>query len=339
MLRTFTLKSLTNLTLLLGLWGCNSSVPQTSETPATPRRPLVVATTSVLCDLTRQVAEQTVDLKCLVGAGEDPHVYQPTPEDRKAIDSADLIFYAGYDFDTNLAKLATATSNPAPKVAVHEKAVPNPILGEPHDHEAGDHHEHEAQDSDHETTPDPHVWHDPKNGIRMVKVISNSLKELEKNQASFYQNNTQNISNELQQIDSWIQSQINTIPESQRKLVTTHDALGYYVNAYGLNFEGALEGLSTEAAPTAARVGELVAEIRQEGVPTIFAETTINSKLIEQVAKEANVKVSEQKLIADSLGEPGTGGETYQKMLIKNTQTIVEGLGGNYTAFLGKNHQ
>ncbi|HBL10994.1 MAG TPA: metal ABC transporter substrate-binding protein, partial [Cyanobacteria bacterium UBA11162] len=91
-----------------------------------------------------------------------------------------------------------------------------------------------------------------------------------------------------------------------------------------------------EEAPTAARVSELVKEIKSAGVPTIFAETTINPKLIEQVAKEAKVKVSDRELWADSLGEPGTEGATYQEMLIANTRTVVEGLGGQYTPFAVK---
>ncbi|MEO1560072.1 MAG: zinc ABC transporter substrate-binding protein, partial [Cyanobacteria bacterium J06632_19] len=90
---------------------------------------------------------------------------------------------------------------------------------------------------------------------------------------------------------------------------------------------------STEAQPTAARIGELSKEIKQENVPTIFAESTNNPKLIERVAKEANVKVSQEKLYADGLGEQGTDAETYQKMLIANTKAIVDGLGGKYTAF------
>ena len=127
--------------------------------------------------------------------------------------------------------------------------------------------------------------------------------------------------------------QIATIPLKQRKLVTTHDAFGYYSKAYGIPIEGALGGISTEEAPTPARVGALAIYIKKQGVPTIFAETTINPKLIEAVAKEAKVKVSDRELFADGLGENGTEGETYQGMLIANTRTIVEGLGGKYTNF------
>ncbi len=116
-------------------------------------------------------------------------------------------------------------------------------------------------------------------------------------------------------------------------MVTTHDAFGYYSKAYGIPVAGALQGLSTEEQATPKRVAELVKAIKQEGVPTIFAETTINPKLIIVVAKESKVKVSDRELFADGIGEAGSEGDTYQKFFIANTQTIVEGLGGKFTPF------
>ena len=321
----------------MGLVSCSSSQQsaptnsQTKTSDSTPsvRLPLVVVTTSVLCDLTEQLAQDTIELKCLVAPGEDPHVYQPKPEDRKAIDSAQLILYAGYNFDTSLIKLVKASSNSVAKIAVHEVSVTKPLMGEEHEHE-------EEQHNQGELVADPHVWHDANNGIAIVKTIATQLEKLVPKNATQYQKNAKTITEELSQIDNWIKSSIATIPVNRRKLVTTHDALGYYVNAYSLSFAGALTGLSSEEAPTAAKVGELVQEIKQANVPTIFAETTINPQLIGTVAKEANVKVSERTLYADGVGEKGTEGDSYQKLLVANTRTIVEGLGGKYTAFQPK---
>lgn len=325
------------LAITLGLIGCNTTPTPTVQDTTTPQtatspvgdRPSVIATTSVLCDMTQQVAAETIDLMCMVAPGEDPHLYQPTPEDRKAIEQADLILYGGYDFEPALIKLVEATSNPAPKVAVHEAAVSQPIMEEPHSHEHE--HDHGEGSAAGETAPDPHVWHSAQNGIRMVETIRDNLAKLAPDRASLYNSNAQQVTSELTQVDAWIKSQIATIPPQQSKLVTTHDAMGYYSQAYGIPIEGALKGISTEEAPTAARVSELVKDIKQSSVPTIFAETTINPRLIETVAREANVQVSERKLFADGLGEPGTEANTYQNMLIANTRTIVEGLGGNYT--------
>lgn len=350
-LQNLKLSHLASFALVMGLCGCNTP-PPTTETTSSPansqatasgNRPLVVATTSVLCDLTKQIAQDTLNLKCLVNPGEDPHVYQPKPEDRKAIENAKLILYGGYEFDSSLIKLVKATNNPAPKIAVHEISVPKPIIGEAHQHEGeegedkGEGHEDEKGEkknhTEAETAPDPHIWHNPQYGIKMVETISNSLEKIVPDSATLYEKNTKKITDELTKIDSWIKSTIATIPSGQRKLVTTHDALGYYVKAYSLELEGALSGLSTETSPTAARVTELVKAIKQANVPTIFAETTVNPKLIEAVAKEANVKVSDRELYADGLGDKGTEGETYQGILKANTRTIVEGLGGKYTPF------
>ena len=331
------LKRLSVLTFFMALWGCTPS-PSLEKTPetSTENLPLVVATTSVLCDLAKQVAQDTINLKCLVAPGIDPHVYQPAPEDRKAIENADLVFYGGYNFDPSLINLIKATANNNRKIAVHEQAVTNPIMASGHDHSDGDHDHDEKENDRHgseEKVPDPHVWNDPKNGIAMVRVITEGLTQLQPNLGEKYQTRSNEIKTELGKIDQWIRVQIATIPPEKRKLVTTHDALGYYVTTYGIDFQGALSGLSTEESPSANTVANLVKDIKESQVPTIFAESSVNPKLIERVAKEANVQVSPQHLYADGLGEKGTAGESYQKMLISNTKAIVEGLGGQYTAF------
>ncbi|MEH2458077.1 metal ABC transporter solute-binding protein, Zn/Mn family [Nostoc sp.] len=332
------LKSLAALALTCGVLGCsptsetsqstptppnNVAAPQTGTSPVaevSAKSPLVVATNTVACGLTKEIAGDTIDLKCLIDPGSDPHVYQPKPEDSKAIEQAKLILYGGYNFEPGLIKLIKATSNSAPKVAVDEVAVPKP----------------QQFEDDGKTVTDPHVWHNAQNGIAIAQTISQELAKVAPNNAATYTSNTQKLTNEISQIDTWIKSQIATIPPKQRKLVTTHDAFGYYSKAYGIPIEGALGGISTEEAPTPARVGALSKVIQKEGVPTIFAEITINPKLIQAVAKEAKVKVSDRELFADGLGEKGTEGETYEGMLIANTRTIVEGLGGKYTEFKPK---
>ena len=304
-----------------------SPATTTMQTTISPDRknenlPLVVATNSVSCGLARQIAGDTINLKCLIEAGTEAHVYLPNPDDRKAIDSAKLVLYGGYNFEPSLIKLIKASSNIAPKIAVNEVAVPMPLIAE-----AG-HNEKEV---------DPHVWNNAQNGIKIAQSISKSLSALSPDHAEIYSKNTSKLVNELEQIDTWVKVQIATIPEDSRKLVTTHDALGYYAKAYGIPVEGALNGISTEEQPTPTRVKELVNVIKSSRVPTIFAEVSINPKLITTVAKEANVKVSDRALYADGLGTKGSEAETYAGMLIANTRTIVEGLGGKYTPFQLKN--
>jgi manganese/iron transport system substrate-binding protein len=167
----------------------------------------------------------------------------------------------------------------------------------------------------------------------MVETIAAQLSKADPKFAETYQQNAALIKADLQKLDSWIKAQIATIPNDRRKLVTTHDALGYYAQAYGIPLQSALLGISTNEQATPDRIADLVKDIRSAGVPTIFAELTANPKLIEAVAKEAQVKIAPKPLLTDGLGQQGQDGDTYQKMLIHNTQTIVEGLGGNFTPF------
>ncbi|NEU72133.1 zinc ABC transporter solute-binding protein [Hassallia byssoidea VB512170] len=309
------------LVLAIGLVGCNQNT-NTAFTQTNSRNnnlPQVVATTSILCDLTRQVAGNSVNLTCLIPPGADPHVYQPKQEDREAMQTAVLILYNGYSLEPSLIRLIKASKNQTPKIAVGQVAVPKP-----------------QQFQQGKKVNDPHVWHNVKNAIAMVDVISRNLEKVSPENATLYTRNSQQIKSELTQLDSWVKSTITTIPANQRELVTIHNAMGYYASSYGLSLKGTLSGISTEGKPTDARVKSLVNNIKQARVPTIFAETTINPNLIESVARQARVKVSQRELFTDSLGEPGSEGETYQKMMTANTRTIVEGLGGTYLIFVPK---
>ncbi|MGA7937641.1 MAG: zinc ABC transporter substrate-binding protein, partial [Kovacikia sp.] len=230
-LRTFKVRQirrLAALSLFLGIAGClNPSTPSANPgaqatdratpagSPIVGERPLVVATNTVVCDLTRQIAADTVNLNCLVAPGQDPHGYAPKPDDRKAIEQAKLILYGGYDFEPELIKLIESTSNPASKVAVDELAVPNP----------------QQFEEDGKRENDPHVFHNAQNGALMAAVISKSLTQLEPKQAALYEANTKKLMGELTQLHGWIKSEIGTIPPAQRKLVTTHEAFGYYSKA------------------------------------------------------------------------------------------------------------
>lgn len=353
-------KFLAAIGAIASLASCTSSPPPNGTT-STPDKPTVVATTTVLCDMVKTIAQDSVNLTCLLKPGVDSHVYEPVPDDRKAIETAQLIFYSGYNLESGLIKLIQSTSNPAPKVAVAEAAVPQPLRGTSHHH--GDAHAAESHTEDAHgdeahgdeahgdeahagespdrgekaaTEPDPHVWQNAENGAQMVAVVEKNLSTLLPANRDRYAQNATALKAELQEIHAWIKAQIATIPTSARTLVTTHDAMAYYSAAYGIPVEGALQGLSTDQKPTAARVKTLVDEVRSSNVPTIFAEVVVNPKLIQTVAREADVKVADNPLYSDSLGETGSAGDTYPKMLIANTKAIVEGLNGKYVAFQPK---
>ena len=342
-------------TLVIGLGGCGQSESvktSNASDQAAMALPRVVATTSVLCDLTQQVAADTVALTCLLQPGQDPHTYQARPSDRQAIEDADLVLYGGYNFAPAVVGLIEASSNSSPKVAVLEAAVPDPLMGRGHDHghdhgveESSDHNtaasqshdqDGEAEEESHDhghgkaaaLVPDPHVWHDAGNNAVIVNIIANHLADINPDQTNFYQNNAAQLSTQFSELDSWIQAQVDTIPSENRRLVTTHDAFRYFAAAYGFDVKGALSGLSTEAKPSASALTTLVDQVKEARVPAIFAETTTNPDLINMVAKDAGAKVSAQPLFVEGPGGLGTASETTQEMLVSNTCTIVNALGG-----------
>lgn len=294
-------------------------------------KPKVVASHSVLCDLTRQVAGESIDMTCLIEAGQDPHVYNPKPSDRRAIEDADLILYGGYGFEPGIIKMIEATNSPAPKIALSEVSVTKPLFAESHGHGEEEHHNdhNEGEHSENEELePDPHVWHDPENGILMVKQIQAKLSQVAPNQANLYRNNAESLNLKLAQLNTWIKGQINSIPEDKRILITKHDALGYYTRAYGLEEDAALKSFSTETRPSASQIRSLAQLVKEKGIPTVFFESSSNPRLVETLAREAKVKVSIDPIYADSLGSEGTPAATYQGMLVTNTCVIVKGLGG-----------
>lgn len=298
----------------VGLGSCEQTPVETGDSSQNDRVQ-VVATSTIIQDLTEQIAEGEVSLTGVLEPGADPHIYEPVPADTVAFEQADLILYNGYNLEPGLVRLMNATGVDAEKVAVGEVVAPLQM------------------DYDNQTVPDPHVWGDVSNVIPMVEAIRDALIERSpQDQATFTANADQLIA-ELEQLHEWIGAQVATIPANQRQLITTHDAFQYYAQAYGLTVPGTLIGMSTEEQPSAQTIQTLVEAVRQTGIPTIFAETTINPRLIGTVAEEADVQLAEQELFSDSIGAPGSAGDSYINMMVVNTQTIVENLGGQPTEF------
>ena len=243
----------------------------TTVSPSTAELPDVVTTSTMITDWVERVGGEAIDLIGILEPGADPHVYEPIPQDSIAIEEAEIIFYNGYNLEPNLVRLMNSTSGDARRVAVGETVTPLDFV-------------YEGQ-----SEPDPHVWGDVENVVQMVTLIRDELSQLDPENADQYAENAETFIDELGQLDRWIVAQIATIPAEQRQLITTHDAFQYYTNAYGLEVAGTLIGISTKEQPSAQTVQRLAKTIRDLGVPTIFAETTINPRLINTVAEEAGV--------------------------------------------------
>jgi manganese/iron transport system substrate-binding protein len=298
--------------LAIVLSGCT---PQTATREGEASLPRVVSTSTIIADLAEDVGGDRIQQTGILEPGADPHVYEPVPEDSIALEKANLIFYNGYNLEPGLIKLMKTAGSNAQQVAVGEVVKPLDF-------------EYKGQKQ-----PDPHVWGDVKNAIAMVEVIRDSLIELSPEDQELFTQNAAAEIEKLQKLDIWVKAQINTIPIDRRQLVTTHDAFQYYAKAYGLEVAGTLIGISTEEQPSAQTVQKLVEEIKTLKVPAIFAETTINPQLIQTVAEEAKIKLAETQLYSDSIGAPGSDGDSYIKMVVSNTKSIVEALGGKVSDF------
>ncbi|WP_445250998.1 MULTISPECIES: metal ABC transporter substrate-binding protein [unclassified Microcoleus] len=299
--------------LTVGLFSCAQT--QGGLSPEADAKPKVVATSTIIEDLTDRVAGGEVQLTGILQPGTDPHVYEPVPKDSQALEQANLILYNGYNLEPGLIRIMNAAGIKARKLAVGE--VVKPLL----------------LNKEGNTVPDPHVWGNVENVVQMVEAIRDALIELSPEDREKFTQNAVKLTEELKRLDIWIEQEIKTIPENQRKLVTTHDAFQYYSRIYGLGIADSLIGISTEEQPSAQTVQKLVESVKAAGVPAIFAETTINPQLIRTVAEEAGVKLAAQQLYSDSIGAPGSEGDSYVKMMSANTRTIVEALGGKYTPF------
>jgi manganese/iron transport system substrate-binding protein len=275
----------------------------------------VVVTSTILTDLTATVGGDEIAVTGLLDPGDDPHLYEPVPQDTIALEQADLIVYNGYNLEPALIRLINGAGVQAEKIALAEGVPPLEF-------------EYDGQ-----TEPDPHVWGDVENAIAMVEAIAATLSTQYPEDAAVFAANAAALVAELRSLDDWIATQMDTIPPAQRTLVTTHDAFQYYANAYGLTVLGTLIGISTEEQPSAQTVQRLVEAIRQAQVPAIFAETTLNPALITTVAQEAGVTLADPALYSDSLGAEGSGAETYVDMMVRNTETVVMALGGTVTPF------
>lgn len=262
-----------------------------------------VATFSILGDLVRNVAGNAIDLKVLVGPDGDPHAFEPTPADTVAIAGSDLIFENGLGLEPWMDDLYESSGSAARRVVVTGGVTPRSIgPGE----------------------FDPHMWQDVTAAARMVEVIRDSFESADPANAASYQANAEAYLQQLAALDAQIAERAASVGPNHRKLVTSHDALGYFASRYG--FEIVATALGTTATgstdPSARDIARVVDQIRAAGVPAIFAENVARSDLMERVAQEAGV-VLVDTLYTDALGEPGSAGATYVGMMSFNIDQIV----------------
>jgi zinc/manganese transport system substrate-binding protein len=285
----------------------------TRELPATAQesRLPVVATFSILGDIVQNVGGERIQLRTLLGANGDMHVYEPTPADARAIANASLVFEIGLGFETRLDGLIRGSGSRVRRVAVTDGMSLIPTA-------AGDPHRHGAYD--------PHVWHDVTNAIHMTNAVRDALVQVDPAGREFYYLNAAVYVWYLEQLDAWIHEQVATLPPERRKLVTEHTNMAYFARRYGFELFGTVIGsVSTEAEATPRQLADLIRRVKASGIPAVFAENISSPRRMERLAEDAGVSVA--IIYTDALGRPGSDGDTYHNLMRANTRTIVQALG------------
>lgn len=317
---------LITVSVLAILAGCGES-----EAPGGTARPgaSVVATTTQVADIVRNVGGRRAEVRGLLGANADPHDYEPRPSDAQGVTDARVVFKSGGDLDEWISEVTESAGVRVPVVEMLD-SVESIEGGHGHEQEhAGEEKEHTGEEEHGgEEAVDPHWWHDPRNGMAAVEVARQRLAEADPAGRAVYEGNARAYSDRLRRLDQGIERCMSAIPAEQRKLVTTHDALGYFAERYDIEAVGSvLDSLSTQAQPSAGDTRELVDQIREEGVSVVFAESSVDSRVEQAIARETGARVGGQ-LYADTLGPAGSSGDTYLKSLAANAEAMARGFTG-----------
>ena len=275
--------------------------------------PLVVTTNTILDDLVRQVGGDDIRARCLVEAGVDPHAYEPKPADIRLIAQADLVMVNGLGLETWIAKLIQNSGFHGTLVTASQGVTPRPLsANDPLAAETG------------ASGVDPHAWQDVRNVIRYVETIRAAFVKADPAQAAAYNTRAAAYTRELETLQAYATARFATIPPERRKLVTSHDALGYLALAYGFTIVP-IAGLTPDQEPDARQLARIITFIRTQRVPAVFVESTGNPKIPELIADDAPVTVA-TSLFTDSLGQPRTSEATYVGMFRHNVDAIVAAL-------------
>jgi ABC-type Zn uptake system ZnuABC Zn-binding protein ZnuA len=269
--------------------------------------PRVVATTTVVADLTAVVGADRVDLVRLLKPGIDAHDYEPSPADVEAIATAQLVVENGVGLERWLHDTIEGSGYDGPVVDASQGVRLREVGG----------------------APDPHIWQDPRNAMVMAANIERGLARVDPSSAGVYQANLAAYLKDLKALDAEVARQTASL--ANRKVVTNHDAFGYYLDRYHLQLVGSVIPSFDSSAELSGRdIRDLVAKIRATGVKAIFSETSLPPRAAETIGREAGVKVvtGDDALYGDSLGPPGSDGASYDMMIRHNTRTIVSNLSG-----------
>jgi len=275
-----------------------------------------VVSFSILGDMVRAVGGARVAVTTLVGPDGDAHVFQPAPGDARAVADAKVVFVNGLGFEGWMERLAQSAGFKGVTVVASSGVRPQKMKDD------DDHGHTKAKDAgrDDHGKLDPHAWQDLRNALVYVDNIEKGLGAADPAGAVAYGANAAAYRKQLQELDAWVRAEIAQVPEPKRKVITSHDAFGYFASAYGVRFLAPV-GVSTDAEPSAKGVAALIRQVKREKITALFVENITNPKLIEQIGKETGVRPG-PRLFSDALSKPGGPADSYLKMFRHNVGAL-----------------
>ena len=286
-------------------------------TPQSTDRPLsILASTSFLADIAQNVAGDRAAVSSLLPIGADPHAYQATPSDIVRISESTVLILNGLEYEHFIEPLLENADGERLVITATEGLEPRAGAAEAHETETGTD-EHEAGD--------PHMWLDPNLVITYVENIRDGLSQADPAGAEMYKANAEAYISQLNELDAWIKTQVQSIPTERRLLVTNHESMGYFAERYGFTVvDTILPSFSSEASASAQEIASAVESIKASGAPAIFLGEVENDALAQQIAQETGVRVVTGLHLESLTG--GAPAPTYIEMMKANVALIVDAL-------------
>lgn len=284
----------------------------------------VVASFSILADMVQQIGGDRVSVTALVGPDGDAHVFQPSPADARTLTAAKVLVVNGLGFEGWMGRLVRASGFKGVTITASDGVKPRE-MAEEHDHSKGGRMQKGITRPP--TVADPHAWQDLANGRLYAANIAKALAAADPAGAATYERNRAAYTARIEALDRDVRARIGAIAPDKRKVITSHDAFGYFGAAYGITFIAAV-GISTEAEASAADVARIVRQMRRDGVRAVFVENMTDARLIEQIAKEAGGAAG-GTLYADALSPKDGPAPSYLGMFEHNVKALVAGMAAN----------
>ncbi|MGX9393949.1 metal ABC transporter solute-binding protein, Zn/Mn family (plasmid) [Nitrobacteraceae bacterium UC4446_H13] len=272
--------------------------------PAEAKTLKAVASFTVLADVVQQIGGDKVRVTTLIGPNGDAHQFEATPANARAVKEADVTFISGHGLERWFERLVTASGYQGRPVVVSDGIT------------------FRQRERRGQMSEDPHVWNSPLNVLVWVTNIEKALAAADPDDAAVFRANAERYRSELRELDRYAHTKLDPIPQASRKILTSHDAFGYFGRDYGITFMSPL-GLSTETEASAARVAQLIDQIKREGIKLYFIENSNDPRLVQQIATATNAHPGGE-LYAEALSPPDGPAPTYVKMFRHNLDEIAK---------------